>query len=221
MIFKNVTLSTDIALKNECIPVSLLDNKDMATIYINGLWEWYDSYGKKAGSSVNSSIVLEDGYVARWNGNWKWNSTKDQMDPIACSGDFSYVLPPKNHISAASFLDITTDTALKETIWAPTSGMEVKDGKVVKYVGNKTASECISTSFLKRSYFGYLDSNVVKAEDVAKFQTSFLTSTRQIEQKNVTASTTKYTAYVYPSQYGELTSIVQDNAYQVLGAFKR
>jgi hypothetical protein len=78
-----------------------------------------------------------------------------------------------------------------------------------------------SRSFLYRNYLGYSPNTILTLSEIELLSNSTLSNSKTRTISNVTAGVGNYTYYCYRAAAGDLTSIIQDGAAPVLGAFTK
>ena len=78
-----------------------------------------------------------------------------------------------------------------------------------------------SRSFLYRNYLGYSPNTILTLSEIELLSNSTLSNSKTRTISNVTAGVGNYTYYCYRGAAGDLTSIIQDGAAPVLGAFTK
>jgi len=87
---------------------------------------------------------------------------------------------------------------------------------------NTTGIATANVSFLYGNYFGYnAATSLTTVNQIESLGNLFLSDSRSRTINNVTAGAGLYLYYAYKSEAGDLTSIIQDGAAPVLGAFTK
>jgi len=76
-------------------------------------------------------------------------------------------------------------------------------------------------SFFYRNYLGYSSNTILTLTQVQNLANSILSNSKSRTISSVTAGAGNYTYYCYQASQGDLSSILQDGAYQVLGSFTK
>ncbi len=76
-------------------------------------------------------------------------------------------------------------------------------------------------SFLYRNYLGYSPNTSLTLSEIESLSSSTLSNSKSRTVTNVTAGAGNYTYYCYQAAAGDLTSIIQDGAAPVIGAFTK
>ena len=94
------------------------------------------------------------------------------------------------------------------TLKAPKTGYEIVDGQLVPATGDDEETVNSKITFLYPVYYG-VEGNMNKQ----------LVSSNNITISNITTSDSEYFVYKYPSNFPKLTTITQNDAYNVTQAF--
>lgn len=98
--------------------------------------------------------------------------------------------------------------------------LEYTDEYVTSYAPC-TGGTSSTVSFSHRFYYGASTlTDVTTVANIESLTQGSLTSSRSSTLSSVSATTSQYYYYCYPSSAGDLTSVIQDGAYQVLGSFQ-
>lgn len=88
--------------------------------------------------------------------------------------------------------------------------------------GGLTTGSIATVSFLYGNYFGYsTETSLITVAQIEALGNQFLSNSRARTVNGVTANAGFYTYYAYRAGAGDLTSIIQDGAAPVLGAFTK
>jgi hypothetical protein len=79
----------------------------------------------------------------------------------------------------------------------------------------------IAPSFFYRNYLGYSPNTTLTFSQLEALSNSVLSDSKSRTISSVTAGAGNYTYYCYRASQGDLSSIVQDSAYQILGSFTK
>lgn len=227
----------------------LYSDQLLVTPQLQRTWTFYKSDGttEVAANAVNknnnaikatdSNVTIEAGFVARYVGQFIWNSytdpndpTKDKKNPTTCSGDLGTKLPADGVWSTSTTINgikvpdnsINYTKTIKETITAPKKGFMVSGSSVVVAQGTDSTSAQDSINFRGRYYYGNITNKAIA--DVTQDDIKALTSSNLTDKKGITVTINTKTdnvlfMYAYPKAYGNLTSAVQDGAIPILSAF--
>ena len=84
-----------------------------------------------------------------------------------------------------------------------------------------STSSAVTINLTHRSFLGYSANTVLNLSEILALANSTLTNSKTRTVSNVTAGVGNYTYYVYAASAGDLTSVIQDGAAPVLGAFTK
>lgn len=192
-------------------------NPSLPTPTLSGNWTVYNQSNEVV--TPTPSFPLEYGYKAKYSGTWKWNTSSGQKAPTKTSGNWGTTLPAKNTNSSVFTSGyVTTNTTYSQTIYADKMGLMVSGTNVVPASGQDSKSANTSVSFSNRIYYGVSDKNVPTEEIVKKLTNKLGGKSNTIS--GITTTNSQYYYYVYPKTLGKLTTIIQDGATPVIGAFK-
>lgn len=192
-------------------------NPSLPTPTLSGNWTVYNQSNEVV--TPTPSFPLEYGYKAKYSGTWKWNTSSGQKAPTKTSGNWGVTLPAKNTNSSVFTSEyVTTNTTYSQTIYADKMGLMVSGTNVVPASGQDSKSANTSVSFSNRIYYGVSDKNVPTEEIVKKLTNKLGGKSNTI--LGITTTNSQYYYYVYPKTLGKLTTIIQDGATPVIGAFK-
>lgn len=192
-------------------------NPSLPTPTLLGNWTVYNQ--SNVAVTPTPAFPLEYGYKARYTGTWKWNISSDQKAPTKTSGNWGTTLPAKDTNSNTFTSEyVTTDTTYSQTIYADKEGLMVSGTSVVPASGQDSKSVSTKVTFSNRIYYGASDKNIPTEEIVKKLTTKLGTKSQTIS--GITTTDSQYYYYTYPQSLGKLTTIIQDGATPVLGAFK-
>lgn len=185
--------------------------------------------------ATDSNVTVEAGFIAKYIGQFKWNSyvdpddpTKDKKNPTSCSGDLGKDLPAGGEWSNATTIEgiksggVNDQRIIKETLTAPKKGFMVNGSSVVVAQGSDNTSSQDSITFRGRFYYGNIHNisiDDVTQDNIKALASSDLTGGRGITVTINTNTDNKLFMYAYPAAYGALTGAVQDGAIPILTAF--
>lgn len=204
-------------------------NLDVTPPTITGTWTFFDNTSVQVSASdiVNNPTttgnpILEYGYGARFIGSYSWTSQDGYKDPESITSDSNWSTLTTSGEASDNYSTgiVFSATTVKVTLEAAKTGFMVDGTTVVPASGNDSATDTKSVSFQYRCYYGAMSSNSVTESNI-KALTNTLTSTRSRTVSSVTTSTSQYYVYAYPQSLGALTTIIQDGAEPILGAFTR
>lgn len=163
----------------------------------------------RTGNSSNSlSINAEIGDKYKWSGSYMWTSKENYKNPEEIESNVFSELTDDGELYPLVEMETLTNANYYVTLKAPKTGYEVIDGSLVPATGDDEETATSSITFLYPAYYG------VKGD--LKKQ---LVSSQNITISNVTTSGSQYFIYKYPSNFPKLTTITQNDAYNVTQAF--
>lgn len=192
-------------------------NPQLVTPQLSGNWTVY----KQDNSVVTPtpSFPLEYGYKAKFSGTWKWVETSGKKPPESTTGAWGTSIPESN-VNSQQFTSpnyVTSNTTYSQTIYAAKKGLMVSGQDVVPAKGNDSKSISTSISFSNRIYYGASNSKI-PTESIIKSLNSKLGG-RSNTINGVLTNSNQYYYYAYPKSLGNLSTIIQDGATPILGAF--
>lgn len=187
---------------------------------ISSSWTIKAQDGTQKSTSSNNSITVETGAKVDLSSTFKWVHTDTNKDPRSCSGSYGTNLPASGvNSSLLTRTDLTTNSTFTVTLSAPKQGLMVSGTSVVAPSGNDTKSASCGVTFQHRRYWGITTSAIPTEADVKSFTSTNLSSNKNNSANSVTTTNTQYYCYAYPKALGVLSTIIQDGAEPVLGAF--
>ena len=194
----------------------------LVTPVVSASWKVKTQAGVQKSTSTSNSLTVETGAKVDLSSTFKWTHSDTTKDPRACSGSYGTTLPASGQNSAVlSKTDITSNSTFTVTLSAPKQGLMVSGTSVVAASGNDTKAASCSVAFHHRRYYG-VTTNVTPVEsDVKALSTNNLASGRGQTVSGVTTTSSQYYCYAYPKSLGALSTIIQDGAEPVLGAFNQ
>ena len=192
-------------------------NPELVVPILSGTWVVY-----KADNSVVSptpSFPLEYGYKAKYTGTWKWNSAEGRKNAERTTGTWGTTLP-KSGVSSDSFTSpdyITDNITYSQSVYAKKLGLMIDGSNVIPAIGEDVKSASTNITFSNRIYYG-ISASKTPTESIIKSLTSVLGGKNKTIT-NITTDSTQYYYYAYPKSLGTLSTIIQDGAQPVLGAF--
>lgn len=174
---------------------------DLVAHSIEPQWTIREQNGNPVGNiKTTMSIEVENGALVDFYGKWEYeDETATKKSPTSCSGNWGNTLPSVNTPQELLVEGITSDTSYSQTISAEKSGLEVKNGKVVKASGYDTSTRTASVVFKHRIYYGATTlSSISSLADLKTIEGTELSDTFA---KTFTANCTggKYIYLAYPS----------------------
>lgn len=202
-------------------------NLDLPKPVITGTWTFYkndDSVVDRNSISPvpsESNPVLEQGYKASFSGTYKWAHEDGKKDPTQIQSGSNWTTLTQSGVNSEVYTSqhLTSNTTIKVGIQASKTGLMVDGSNVVPASGMDTSTAQVQVQFTTRRYFGPTTSATVD-ESMIKGLSNELGGKSSTKQ-GVTTNTSQYYIYAYPKSLGALTTIIQDGATPVLGAFTR
>lgn len=208
-----------------------LESKTLVTPVISVNWTLFKATNDGSGNpipyevptSTSKALVVDKGVRANFTATYLYPiPSAIQALPISTSGAFGTILPaPSTPSTPLTINNITVNTTWTQTLAKPKSGLVVSGSQVVFPTGNDTTSDSFSITFRGRGTLAYFTDPVLTAAQIESVLNGGLfQSTRARTFTGVTASGGKYTYYLYDAALGNVTSIIQNGALPVLGAFQ-
>lgn len=203
-------------------------NLAMPPVTITGTWSYYNNDGTAA-SNLNptpnaNNPIIETGYQAKFTGTYKWIHEDGKKDPESATSDSNWKDLPASNTNSSTYTssNLTRNTTIKARVQAAKTGLMVKSNGVD--VGPATGYDYMqdtrTVTFRSRLFTGYVTSKTIN-EATLKSLNNELVASRASTKSGITANTSQYYVYSYPQSLGALTTIIQDGATPVLGAFTR
>jgi hypothetical protein len=128
--------------------------------------------------------------------------------------------------SSSSFTGLSTDTGIASFTHTFTNASNDSSPFNYRYTvidsQNSTGTATASATFLHGNYFGYnAATSLTTIAQIEALGNQVLSDSRSRTVSSVTAGAGLYTYYAYRAGAGDLTSIIQDGAAPVLGAFTK
>ncbi len=167
---------------------------------ISSIWTIKKQDGTSVSEKTENTINVENGAVVDYRGTFRYPSPNaNEKIPSRCEGSFGSELPqPNNESVELNMGGIDNNKVFSVSLYAPKSGLEVQNNKVVKAEGEETTSTSAKVSFYHLRYYGVsreasVDIKTLKSE---------LSNSRA---KTVTfdCSGGKYFYYAYPKTLGK------------------
>lgn len=164
---------------------------------------------KRTGNTSNSlNINTEIGNTYKWSGNYMWQSKKNYKDPKTMESNVFIELTEDGIQSPTVEMETLSNTNYYVTLKAPKTGYEIVDGQLVPATGDDEETVNSKITFLYPVYYG-VEGNMNKQ----------LVSSNNTTISNITTSDSEYFVYKYPSNFPKLTTITQNDSYNVTQAF--
>lgn len=164
---------------------------------------------KRTGNTSNSlNINTEIGDTYKWSGNYMWQSKKNYKDPETMESNVFDELTSDGVQSPTVEIEVLSNANYYVTLKAPKTGYEIIDGSLVPATGDDEETVNSKINFLYPVYYG-----------VVGELNKQLVSSNNLTITDVTTSGSEYFVYKYPSSFPKLTTITQNDAYNVTQAF--
>lgn len=202
-------------------------NLALPTPVITGTWTFYKSDDTEVNSSEITPIPnatnpqLEQGYKASFSGTYKWTHEEGKKDPTQVQSGSSWTDLPASGINSSTYTSahLTSNTTIKIGIQAAKTGLMVSGTNVIPATGMDTTTAQRNVSFTTRRFWGVTTEATI-TETVIKSLNNELGG-KAATKTGITATASQYFVYAYPKSLGALSTIIQDGATPVLGAFTR
>lgn len=202
-------------------------NLALPTPTITGEWTFFNNSGAQVASSTMSPVPdtnnpkIEKGYQAQFSGTYKWTHQDGRKDPTQVQSGSNWEDLPASGVNSSTYTSekVTSNTTVKIGIQAVKTGLMVSGTNVIPASGMDTSSASKSVTFADRFYYGATSSSV--SESIIKTLTNDLNAVNGRTISGVTTESTEYYIIAYPSTLGDISTIIQDGATPVLGAFTK
>lgn len=159
-------------------------------------------------TSTSLSINAEIGDVYKWTGSYMWSSKSDYKNPETMESNVFDELTSDGVQSPTVEIEVLSNANYYVTLKAPKTGYEIIDGSLVPATGDDEETVNSKINFLYPVYYG-----------VVGELNKQLVSSNNLTITDVTTSGSEYFVYKYPSSFPKLTTITQNDAYNVTQAF--
>lgn len=204
-------------------------NLAMPPVAITGTWTFYNNAGTVTADlsptpNANNPII-ENGYKATFTGTYKWAHEDGKKDPESATSDSNWKDLPASGVNSSSYTSptLTTTTTIKARVQAAKTGLMVKSNGVD--IGPATGYDYMqdtrTVTFRHRLYYGNTTNTTMTESVIESLTGNELVSSRASTKSGISSTTSQYYVYAYPKDLGALTTIIQDGATPVLGAFTR
>lgn len=204
-------------------------NLAMPPVAITGTWTFYNNAGTVTADlsptpNANNPII-ENGYKATFTGTYKWTHENGKKDPESATSDSNWKDLPASGVNSSSYTSptLTATTTIKARVQAAKTGLMVKSNGVD--VGPATGYDYMqdtrTVTFRHRLYYGNTTNTTMTESVIESLAGNELVSSRASTKSGISSTTSQYYVYAYPKSLGALTTIIQDGATPVLGAFTR
>lgn len=184
---------------------------------IIGNWSTVPAGGIISAEIGANNVSVENGYVVKWQGAYKWVHDANKKDPknLVAGGLFTD-LPTSGNLSENKTFETTTSLTKKVAISSPQKGLKVVYDKVVYARDLDIQEDSLSVTFKHRLYFGVV--NRADVENIAKLSSELISSMNK-SVGGVNTLDNQYFVIAYPKAMGRLNFITQNDALPVLDAF--
>ena len=166
-----------------------------------------------------SLIRAEVGYKIDLSLTYKWKSLNGYKNPISVHSSSDFKDFPSSDVESKvlSYSDVTYPKTISAILQSPKVGLIVQNGKVITANGQMDISSCnVRIEFYNVLFYG-IGSSALPIEDMKRLTSVKTNSKNGTLSVNTTESEFFY--YCYPKSFGQLSSIIQNGALPVLGAF--
>lgn len=172
------------------------------------------------GSLSANSLDVEKGSKVSLTLSWKWTAASGKKSPTSMTSDSNFSTLPASGVTSgvSSFSNLTTNRTIRAKVQAKQQGLIVNGTKVLPATGVDTAECTLTVNFKDRLFYGRATTTNY---DFTKLQSTELVTSRAKTIAGVTCSPTEYFFYAYPKSLGNLTSVIQDGALPIFGAFTK
>ena len=202
-------------------------NLSLPTPSITGTWSFFNNASSPATISPtpdSNNPVIEKGYKAQFVGTYMWTHAEGRKDPTQVQSGSSWSDLTGSGVASDEYDTgvVSTNTTVKIGIQAAKTGLMVSGSNVVPASGMDTTTAQKAVTFRDRLYYGKVtkDSASVAEVDIKSLSNELVTS-KSKTVSGITCSGSEYYVYAYPTSLGDLSTIIQDGATPVLGAFTK
>lgn len=185
-------------------------------------WDIYKNDGTtKVETLTTRDIRIENGFKAIFSGKYIWTAVSGKKSPTAMASNSNFTVLTKSGVASElkTFPIVATNSTYRARMQAQQQGLIVVNGdKVIPATGVDYSEITAGVSFAHRLYYGRATS---VNYDFTKLQSTELITSKVKTITDVTCSTSEYYVYAYPKSLGDLSSIIQDGALPILGAFTK
>jgi hypothetical protein len=128
---------------------------NLVSQYITPKWTIKNQSGVQQLTSRTTALTVEIGAKVDFSGMWSYDDKSLTTKlPTSCSGSWGTELIGAGKTKTISDTNLTSTKTYTQTIYAPKSGLEVVNNKVVKATGVDDNKITASVTFLPRIYYG-------------------------------------------------------------------
>ena len=198
-------------------------NLALPTPTVSGTWSYFNAAGEAVTITPESGNKIEKGYQAQWVGTYSWKHDDAKKDPTQVQSGSNWSDLPTSETPSSSYDSglVSTNTTIKIGIQAAKTGLMVSGTDVKPASGFDTTSASTSVTFLDRLYYGVstVSASEFTEDDIKSLSNTALVSSKAKTVTGISCESTQYYVYAYPASLGALSTIIQDGATPVLGAF--
>ena len=198
-------------------------NLALPTPTVSGTWSYFNAAGEAVTITPESGNKIEKGYQAQWVGTYSWKHDDAKKDPTQVQSGSNWSDLPTSETPSSSYDSglVSTNTTIKVGIQAAKTGLMVSGTDVKPASGFDTTSASTSVTFLDRLYYGVstVPASEFTEDDIKSLSNTALVSSKAKTVTGISCESTQYYVYAYPASLGALSTIIQDGATPVLGAF--
>ena len=198
-------------------------NLALPTPTVSGTWSYFNAAGEAVTITPESGNKIEKGYQAQWVGTYSWKHDDAKKDPTQVQSGSNWSDLPTSETPSSSYDSglVSTNTTIKIGIQAVKTGLMVSGTDVKPASGFDTTSASTSVTFLDRLYYGVstVPASEFTEDDIKSLSNTALVSSKAKTVTGISCESTQYYVYAYPASLGALSTIIQDGATPVLGAF--
>lgn len=198
-------------------------NLALPTPSLSGTWSYFNNAGEAVTITPAAGNKVEKGYQAQWVGTYSWTHDDAKKDPTQVQSGSNWSDLPASGVESSSYDSgkVSSNTTIKVGIQAAKTGLMVVGSDVKPASGFDTTTASTSVTFLDRLYYGVCTKSATEIEetDIKALAGTELISSRAKTITSISCDSSQYYVYAYPSSLGALSTIIQDGATPVLGAF--
>ena len=220
----DISLGAGLTTASNAITLDLT-SKALVSLVITHTWvlkknDGLTSYGA---NSNTKNLVVDKGCKVDLSATFQYPApSASQAAPTSVSGSWGTSLPAAGVSSPAlAIAAIATSQSFYATLAKPKSGLIVVGSQVQFASGNDSTTDSISISFQGRGVLAYFTQALLTAADIeGVLNTGAFQTSKARTFTTVTASGGKYTYYLLDAALLQPTSVIQNGALPVFGAFQ-
>lgn len=210
-------------------PTLDIASKILVSPVISPIWTLYKNdgitpYGTPTSTAKN--LIVDKGVVGYISATFQYPiPVSTEAVPTGVFGDFGTIIPAPGTPSVAftnSGNPITANISFSESMVRAKSGFvaNLSTGQVDFASGNSTTFDSTSITFQGRGCMIFSSSSTLSSGAIeAVLNSDLFQSGRSRTFNSVTSGSANYAFYVYDAALGNCTSVIQDDALPVFGAF--